>query len=239
MNTLVHQSDRRIDNIWRRLREELRAEMDPVRFQYWISPLRVVSADPERVVVACRTAFSRDQIASKFGKRIADLLAVSLPRLSGVDFIVDPEAPAASQAWPHGFRRASSATGGIAAGVSAAPRSSAPADAAPAVPLAAASPTEGARVLVEDVKRKVAAHFGIPISDLESASRKRAVVRPRQMAMLVARDLTGRSYPEIARRFGSRDHTTVIHGCEKIRRLSEADPEVAAEIEALKQSIRG
>lgn len=239
MNTLVHQSDRWFDNVWRRVREQLRAEMEPLRFRYWIVPLRVASADHERVVIACGTAFSRDQIVAKFGKQIADLIAVSLPRLASVDFIVDPEAPAASQAWPRVFRRASGATGAIAGAVSTAPRSSAPADGAPAATLAAVPPTEGARVLIEDVKRKVAAHFGIPISDLESASRKRAVVRPRQMAMLVARDLTGRSYPEIARRFGSRDHTTVIHGCEKIRRLSESDPGVAAEIEALKQSIRG
>ncbi len=241
MHTLDEQPDRWFDKIWWRTREQLRAEMDPVRFQYWIAPLRVASADPEHVVIVCRTPFSRDQVALKFGKQIADLIAVSLPRLRGVDFIVDPTLrPPGGPTRP----RVLPGTGpeGDGGGAPASPHSAAAGDAAPA---ATARPADdsgeakkgGPRILIEDVKRRVAEYFAIPISDLESASRKRAVVRARQAAMFVARDLTGRSYPEIARRFGSRDHTTVIHGCDKIRRLSETDPEVAAAIEALKRSI--
>jgi chromosomal replication initiator protein len=75
-------------------------------------------------------------------------------------------------------------------------------------------------------------------ADLESPNRSRSIVRPRQIAMFLARLLTPRSYPEIGRRFGNRDHTTVMHAVETIQRLTSMDPTFAEEVEQLRLSIR-
>ena len=72
------------------------------------------------------------------------------------------------------------------------------------------------RVTIEEIKKKVAEHYGLKVADLESPNRSRSIVRPRQIAMYLARLLTPRSYPEIGRRFGNRDHTTVMHAVETI-----------------------
>ena len=94
------------------------------------------------------------------------------------------------------------------------------------------------RVTIEEIKKKTAEHFGLKVSDLESPNRSRSIVRPRQIAMHLARQLTPRSYPEIGRRFGNRDHTTVMHAVETIQRMSGLDPAFAEEVERLRLSIR-
>jgi chromosomal replication initiator protein len=94
------------------------------------------------------------------------------------------------------------------------------------------------RVTIEEIKKKVAEHFGLKVADLESPNRARAIVRPRQIAMFLARLLTPRSYPEIGRRFGNRDHTTVMHAVETIQRLAGNEPNFAEEVEQLRLSIR-
>ena len=75
------------------------------------------------------------------------------------------------------------------------------------------------RVTIEEIQKRVAEHFNIKISDMHSARRARAVARPRQVAMYLAKQLTSRSLPEIGRKFGGRDHTTVMHANRKIREL--------------------
>lgn len=94
------------------------------------------------------------------------------------------------------------------------------------------------KVTIDEIKKRVAERYRVTVADLESPSRQRAIVRPRQIAMYMCRTLTPRSFPEIGHRFGDRDHTTIIHGCEKIRDLMRLDPEFAAEIESVRLSIR-
>lgn len=93
------------------------------------------------------------------------------------------------------------------------------------------------RVSLNEIKVRVAAYYKVKVADLESPCRRREFVRPRQVAFYLSRGLTQRSYPEIGKSY-RRDHTTVMHGYDRIskRRLVEADLE--AEIEAIKRSIR-
>lgn len=94
------------------------------------------------------------------------------------------------------------------------------------------------RVTIDEIKKRVAEHYGLKTADLESPNRSRSIVRPRQISMYLARLLTPRSYPEIGRRFGGRDHTTVMHAVETIQRLTGVDPAFADEVEQLRLSIR-
>lgn len=97
----------------------------------------------------------------------------------------------------------------------------------------AAPEAEQRRVMIGEVVRAVADEFGVDRSEMVSDSRFRAVVRPRQVAMYVAKAVTPRSYPEIGRAIGGRDHTTVIHGVRKIAELIEKDVEMAASVAAV------
>ncbi|AXS38982.1 chromosomal replication initiator protein DnaA [Breoghania sp. L-A4] len=96
---------------------------------------------------------------------------------------------------------------------------------------------EPRRVKIEDIQRVVSKHYNVSKSDLLSARRTRTIVRPRQIAMFLAKALTPRSLPEIGRRFGNRDHTTVLHAVRKITELSSNDPNLAQEIELLKRML--
>ncbi len=96
---------------------------------------------------------------------------------------------------------------------------------------------EPRRVRIEDIQRIVARHFNVSKADLLSSRRTRTIVRPRQIAMYLAKMLTPRSLPEIGRRFGGRDHTTVLHAVRKIEELIEGDKALADEIELLKRMI--
>lgn len=93
------------------------------------------------------------------------------------------------------------------------------------------------KVKIEDIQRVVSKHFNVTKADLLSARRTRTVVRPRQIAMYLAKALTPRSLPEIGRRFGNRDHTTVLHAVRKIEELASADRSFADEIELLKRLL--
>ena len=94
------------------------------------------------------------------------------------------------------------------------------------------------RVTVEEIKRVVAGFYSIRLQDMDSPRRTRNLVRPRQTAMFLAKTMTPRSYPEIGRRFGGRDHTTVMHAVRQIERLAAADPVMAGEIEQLRRIIK-
>ncbi|HEY3637987.1 MAG TPA: chromosomal replication initiator protein DnaA [Rhizomicrobium sp.] len=93
------------------------------------------------------------------------------------------------------------------------------------------------RISIEDIQRKIADFYKLDPREFQSAQRSRRVARPRQVAMFLARTITERSLPEIGRRFGGRDHTTVLHACRRIAALCEEDPTFAQEIEFLKRVL--
>jgi chromosomal replication initiator protein len=99
-------------------------------------------------------------------------------------------------------------------------------------------PADPRRIRVEDILRIVAKHYGVSRADLLSSRRTANVVRPRQIAMYLAKTLTLRSLPEIGRRFGGRDHTTVLHAVRKIEGLVQGDQALAEEIEILKRLLQ-
>ncbi|MGD9924988.1 MAG: chromosomal replication initiator protein DnaA [Pseudorhodoplanes sp.] len=99
-------------------------------------------------------------------------------------------------------------------------------------------PQEPKRVKIEDIQRVVARQYNVSRSDLLSSRRTANVVRPRQVAMYLAKTLTLRSLPEIGRRFGGRDHTTVLHAVRKIENLIGNDASLADEIDALKRHLQ-
>jgi chromosomal replication initiator protein len=95
------------------------------------------------------------------------------------------------------------------------------------------------RLTVDEIQKTVAAHFAMKPEDLLGARRSRAIARPRQAAMYLAKTLTTRSYPDIGRRFGGRDHTTVLHAVKVIEKLVLEDGQMARDIEALTRKLRG
>ncbi len=99
-------------------------------------------------------------------------------------------------------------------------------------------PQEPKRVKIEDIQRVVARQYNVSRADLLSSRRTANVVRPRQVAMYLAKTLTLRSLPEIGRRFGGRDHTTVLHAVRKIEGLVGNDTALAEEIEVLKRQLQ-
>ena len=95
------------------------------------------------------------------------------------------------------------------------------------------------RVTIEEIQKRVASHFNIRTSDMHSARRARSVARPRQVAMYLAKQLTARSLPEIGRKFGGRDHTTVMHAVKKVDELREHDASFAEDVELLRRMLEG
>ncbi|MBY0611071.1 MAG: chromosomal replication initiator protein DnaA [Beijerinckiaceae bacterium] len=97
---------------------------------------------------------------------------------------------------------------------------------------------EPKRVKIEDIQRLVANHFNVSRADILSSRRTATVVRPRQIAMYLSKSLTLRSLPEIGRRFGGRDHTTVLHAVRKIEGLVGQDNTLASEVDFLKRMLQ-
>jgi chromosomal replication initiator protein len=95
----------------------------------------------------------------------------------------------------------------------------------------------GRKVSIEDIQRKAAEFYKLDLRDFVSKQRSRRVARPRQIAMYLSRKLTERSLPEIGRRFGGRDHTTVLHACKTVEALCEVDPVFRQEVEFLKDVL--
>ena len=89
------------------------------------------------------------------------------------------------------------------------------------------------KVNIEQIQKKVSEHFNVKMSDMSSARRSRTVARPRQVAMYLSKNLTSRSLPEIGRRFGNRDHTTVIHAVKKVEELRNKDVSFDEDVELL------
>ena len=95
------------------------------------------------------------------------------------------------------------------------------------------------RVTIEEIQKKVAEHFNIRMADMHSARRARAIARPRQVAMYLAKQLTSRSLPEIGRKFGGRDHTTVMHAVKKVEELRQADVTFCEDVDLLRRMLEG
>ncbi len=94
------------------------------------------------------------------------------------------------------------------------------------------------RVTIDEIQRRVAEHFNIKMAEMTSARRARVVARPRQVAMYLAKQLTQRSLPEIGRKFGGRDHTTVMHAVRKIDELLVSDRALAEDVELLRRMLQ-
>ena len=93
------------------------------------------------------------------------------------------------------------------------------------------------KITVEEIQRKVSEHYNIRLSDMIGPKRLRSYARPRQIAMYLAKQLTSRSLPEIGRRFGGRDHTTVMHGVKRIEELKQQDGQIAEDLELLRRAL--
>jgi chromosomal replication initiator protein len=89
------------------------------------------------------------------------------------------------------------------------------------------------QVSLDNIQRTVAEYYKIKIADLMSKRRSRSVARPRQVAMALSKELTNHSLPEIGEGFGGRDHTTVLHGCRKIKELRESDGDIREDYQNL------
>lgn len=93
------------------------------------------------------------------------------------------------------------------------------------------------RLTVAAIQERVADFYGIPRFEMVSARRSKVVARPRQVAMYLAKRLTPKSLPDIGRRFGKRDHTTVIHAIKTIEALKAVDAELAEEVGYLEEGL--
>jgi chromosomal replication initiator protein len=94
-----------------------------------------------------------------------------------------------------------------------------------------------ARITIEDIQRAVCTHFKIDRGEMASQRRTRVVARPRQIAMYLAKELTPRSFPEIGRRFGGRDHSTVIHAVKTIEALRMSDADIDADVRRIRNAL--
>jgi chromosomal replication initiator protein len=95
------------------------------------------------------------------------------------------------------------------------------------------------RITIDDIQKATAEHYGMKQADLLSERRNRAIARPRQAAMWLAKQLTTRSLPDIGRRFGGRDHTTVLHAVRRIEALRLEDTALNHDLETLTRKLRG
>ena len=95
------------------------------------------------------------------------------------------------------------------------------------------------KLTIEEIQRKVAEHYNIRLSDMIGPKRVRNIARPRQIAMYLAKQLTPRSLPEIGRRFGGRDHTTIMHGVRKIEELMATDSQMSDDLQMLRRQLQG
>jgi len=95
------------------------------------------------------------------------------------------------------------------------------------------------KLSIEEIQRKVAEHYNIRLSDMIGPKRMRNIARPRQVAMYLSKQLTPRSLPEIGRRFGGRDHTTIMHGVRKIEELMAIDSQLSDDLQLLRRLLQG
>ena len=94
------------------------------------------------------------------------------------------------------------------------------------------------RVTIDEIQRKVAEHYHIKISDMHSAKRMRTIARPRQVAMYLSKALTEASLPEIGRKFGGRDHATVMHAVKKVKELMQEERNIGEDVDLLLKMLQ-
>jgi chromosomal replication initiator protein len=94
------------------------------------------------------------------------------------------------------------------------------------------------KVTIDEIQRRVAEHYNVRLSDMIGPKRLRTIARPRQVAMYLSKQLTTRSLPEIGRRFGGRDHTTIMHGVRKIEELMATDSQLSDDIQLLRRTLQ-
>ena len=95
------------------------------------------------------------------------------------------------------------------------------------------------RITIDEIQRTVCQFYCVDRTEMSSKRRARSVVRPRQVAMYLAKILTSRSLPEIGRKFGGRDHTTVMHAIRKIEQLMNEDAQIAQDVEVVRRALTG
>ena len=100
------------------------------------------------------------------------------------------------------------------------------------------SEEQNRQIMIEDVLRTISGHFNVTKQDILSSRRHKTIVYPRQIGMYLAKVLTTRSLPEIGRKFGGRDHTTVLHAVRKIEKLIKTDPTIKESITTLENSLK-
>ncbi|MFV2034204.1 MAG: chromosomal replication initiator protein DnaA [Halocynthiibacter sp.] len=93
------------------------------------------------------------------------------------------------------------------------------------------------KITIDEIQREVSEHYNIRLAELIGPKRVRNIARPRQIAMYLAKHLTSRSLPEIGRRFGGRDHTTIIHGVKRVEELKSVDDQIAEDLELLRRRL--
>ena len=93
------------------------------------------------------------------------------------------------------------------------------------------------KLTIDEIMKRTCEHYSLRMSDMVSARRSRSVARPRQMAMYLSKKLTPRSYPEIGRKFGGKDHTTVLYAVRKIEELMQTDPQLAEDAQLLQRRL--
>ncbi len=94
------------------------------------------------------------------------------------------------------------------------------------------------KITIDEIQRCVAEHYDIKLSDLLSPRRARSIARPRQIAMFLSKDLTDKSLPEIGRKFGNRDHTTIMHGVKRVIQLCKDDSSTREDVEMLRRRLQ-
>ncbi len=95
------------------------------------------------------------------------------------------------------------------------------------------------RITIDEIQRKVAEHYNLRMQDMHSVRRSRNVARPRQIAMYLSKQLTPRSLPEIGRKFGGRDHTTVMHAVRKVEELMNDDAQISQDVDIIRRALTG
>ena len=100
------------------------------------------------------------------------------------------------------------------------------------------SEEQNRQIMIEDVLRTISGHFNVTKQDILSSRRHKTIVYPRQIGMYLAKVLTTRSLPEIGRKFGGRDHTTVLHAVRKIEKLIKTNPSIRESITTLENSLK-
>lgn len=247
------------EGVWLKVQSDLRKSLDERRYDFWVKPVRFVSASADRVVLSCMNHETRERLVARFGPKIAELIQFHAQKPIPIDFVIDaakPQLVDASDAAPPNSETSETSESTVELAdldlcpalearsivlnsesgfgtLVVVPSSDGIGEAPQQAPLPA---VVSRRLTTKDVIRQSAAFYGIRIQDLLSKSRERAFVRPRQRAIYLTRSMLERSYPQIGK-FFDLDHTSCIHAFRRVTREIETNPQAALEVETLRQAI--